>query len=82
MTYSNHLLKLEIMVAISSLFVILIWQPRVRPATTARFVTSEIAAVPKNRKITMFSSFDLTFVTPPFTYVFPYTTWVPIQFQG
>ena len=75
-TPSNHSLKLEIMVAASwplaaSLFVIPIWQPQVQLATTTCFIASERVAVPRNKKIIMFSTLGITFKTPTNTYTYP-----------
>ena len=48
-THSNHLLKLEIMMAAGCVCLpYLLWQPRVQPATTAGCIASERVAVSRN----------------------------------
>ena len=59
-THSNHLLKLEIMIAASWLLATcvclsyFVWQPRMQPATTASCIASERVAIPRNENNPVF----------------------------
>ena len=85
-THSSHSLKLEFMMTVSwSLtgFVFVI------PCMTATGAAGDHRLLYHFRKcctfkkqtIILFSSFGFTFITPPYTYEFPYPTWVHIQLR-
>ena len=85
-THSNHSLKLEIMIAASwplTVFVFVIHCMTTTDAAGDHHLLYRFRNCCTTNKQTMilFTSFGFTFITPPYTYVFLYPTWVHIQLR-
>ena len=85
-THSSHSLKLEFMIAalwsLTGFVFVLPCMTTTGAAGDHRLLYHfRKCCTSKKYTIILFSSFGFIFITPPYTYVFPYPTWVHIQLR-